>query len=46
MKETGIKNFISDELKPELLDLLINNTPVAYIILDEEYRVRFINENF
>ena len=46
MKESVIENFISDELKPELLNLLINNTPVAYIILDEEYRVQFINDNF
>ncbi len=46
MNDLLVSNLIPDDLKSGLVNLLINNTPVAYIILDEEYRVQFINENF
>ena len=32
--------------KSDLIRLLIDNTPVAYIILDDEYRIHYINESF
>lgn len=30
----------------ELIDMLVSNTPVGYIILDKEYRVHYINDYF
>ena len=30
----------------ELIKTLINNSPIAYIIIDKEYRIRYINDSF
>ena len=46
MSKFPIGELVSEGQKSELVKLLIENTPVAYIILDEDYRVRYINENF
>lgn len=35
-----------DKLNVKLVKTLIDNTPVAYIVLDEDYRIHFINEKF
>ncbi len=32
--------------KDRIIEALIHNTPIAYIILDEEYRIHFLNESF
>jgi len=32
--------------KTELIKTLINNSPIAYIIIDKEYRIRYVNESF
>ncbi len=32
--------------KMEFVKMLLNNTPIAYVILDREYRIHFINESF
>ena len=34
------------KLNAELVKTLIDNTPVAYIVLDEDYRIQYINEKF
>ena len=36
--------FIIDKRK--LVDALINNTPIAYIIMDDLNRIHFVNESF
>lgn len=41
-----MNRFLSNISKTELFRLLVDNTPVAYIILDDEYRIHYINENF
>lgn len=41
-----MNSFLSNISKTELFRLLVDNTPVAYIILDDEYRIHYINENF
>lgn len=37
-------NLIMD--KNELVKMLINQTPIAYIIMDENNRIHFVNESF
>ncbi len=32
--------------KNELIKLFIDNTPIAYVILDNQYRIHYINESF
>ncbi len=32
--------------KDELIKLFIDNTPIAYVILDNQYRIHYINESF
>ncbi len=32
--------------KSELIKLFIDNTPIAYVILDNQYRIHYINESF
>ncbi len=32
--------------KAELVKMFIDNTPIAYIILDNDYRIHYINESF
>ena len=39
-------NRFSEIPKNELISMLVNYTPIAYIVLDDEYRIHFINENF
>lgn len=39
-------DFENPEVRKRLIRLLIENTPVAYIVLDKEYRVQFINDFF
>ncbi len=41
-----MKNLANGISREKLVRLLIDNTPVAYVILDEEYRIHYINENF
>ena len=41
-----MENQIANISKKDLIRMLIDNTPVAYIVLDNEYRIHFINENF
>ncbi len=35
-----------ENLKSELVSILVNNTPVAYIILDDKFRIHYINDYF
>ena len=41
-----IKELLQPDLRSELIRLLIDNTPVAYIILDDQYRIHYINDSF
>ncbi len=41
-----IKDIVGKNLSRELVRTLIDNTPVAYIILDDQYRIHYINQNF
>lgn len=41
-----VKELLHGELRSELIRLLIDNTPVAYIILDDQYRIHYINDSF
>ncbi len=41
-----MKENMRDKINSELIRVLIDNTPVAYIILDDEYRIYYINDNF
>ncbi len=41
-----MQEMIGRDLAPKLIRTLIDNTPVAYIILDDQYRIHYINENF
>lgn len=41
MKENAIFNS-----KDELVKMFIDNTPIAYIILDKDYRIHYINKSF
>ncbi len=34
------------ELTPELIEMFIENTPIAYVLLDEERRIHYINKSF
>lgn len=43
---THMNSLLSNISKTELFRMLVDNTPVAYIILDDEYRIHYINENF
>ncbi|MDL2301962.1 HD domain-containing protein [Lachnospiraceae bacterium OttesenSCG-928-D06] len=40
-----MKDIFSGD-KADLVRLLIDNTPVAYIIMDDLYQIHYINENF
>ena len=39
-------DFNNPEVMRRVVRLLIENTPVAYIVLDKEYRVHYINDFF
>lgn len=41
-----VKELLQPDLRSELIRLLIDNTPVAYIILDDQYRIHYINDSF
>lgn len=41
-----MEQIVNFDLTQELLELFIENTPIAYIILDEDRRVRYINKSF
>ncbi len=38
--------MLNNKIKPQLIKEFIDNTPVAYIILDETFRIHYINKNF
>ncbi len=42
-RELDVDDFKS---KSELVKMFIDNTPIAYIILDSDYRIHYINESF
>ena len=37
---------LDEGARPELIKMFIDNTPIAYIILDKDYRIHYINESF
>ena len=39
-------NLFEREQKVELVRTLIDNTPIAYVILDDRYRIHYMNESF
>ncbi len=39
-------NFLQDISKADMVNFLVENTPVAYIILDKDYRIHYINDFF
>lgn len=39
-------DFTAPEVSAKLMRILIENTPVAYVLLDKERRIRFVNEYF
>ncbi len=41
-----MSSVFSFDSKSELVKMLIDNTPIAYIILDRNYRIHYINESF
>ena len=41
-----VKELLQEDLRSDLIRLLIDNTPVAYIILDDQYRIHYINDSF
>lgn len=41
-----VKELLQADLRSDLIRLLIDNTPVAYIILDDQYRIHYINDSF
>jgi len=36
----------SIDSKTELIKTLLNNSPIAYIIIDKEFRIRYVNDSF
>ncbi len=44
--ESTFSKFLTSDLETRLIRTLIDNTPVAYIILDKDYRIYYINDNF
>ncbi len=43
---SAISQLLGKEMESRLIRTLIDNTPVAYIILDDKYRIHYINDNF
>ena len=41
-----MKNLLDNDFRSELVKILIDNTPIAYIIMDDQYRIHYINDNF
>lgn len=41
-----MKNFLNQDSKSELVRLLVENTPIAYLIMDEDYRIHYVNDYF
>ncbi len=41
-----MKKILDFNSKSELVKIFIDNTPIAYIILDKDYRIHYINESF
>ena len=41
-----LKERLKGDLQSDLIRLLIDNSPVAYIILDDQYRIHYINDSF
>ncbi len=41
-----MNKFLNLDSKSELVKIFIDNTPIAYIILDKDYRIHYINESF
>ncbi len=39
-------NVFNDDSQYDLIRMFIDNTPIAYIILDKDYRIHYINESF
>ncbi len=46
MRKGSFEDLLKGDLKAEFIRLLIDNSPVAYIILDDHFRIHYINENF
>ena len=44
--ESKLKELLKEDMRSELIRLLIDNSPVAYIILDQHYRIHYINDSF
>ena len=41
-----MRDLLNGDLQSELVKTLIDNTPVAYIIMDDQFRIHYINDNF